>query len=81
LAIDGGDPLPHGVGDTRIRNQQVFRLLDPQGLIIGQDLDGLPPEAPIDSEAEVVQPNLTLLMSSPGALTEREDAWERIVFL
>jgi hypothetical protein len=38
----------------------VFSLLDPQRLIIDQDLDGLPPEPPIDIEPEVMQPNLVL---------------------
>jgi hypothetical protein len=51
LAIDGGNPPPHGVIDTRIRDQEVFSLLDPQRLIIDQDLDGLPPETPIDAPA------------------------------
>ena len=72
LAIDGRDPPPYGVIDTRIRDQEVLGLLDPQRLVIDQDLDGLPPESPIDIEAEVVQPNLTVLAHRPGALTELE---------
>ena len=54
----------------------MLGLLDPQRLIIDQDLDGLPPEPPIDIEAEVVQPNLTVLAYRPGALTEPENALE-----
>ena len=75
-AIDGRDPPLHGVIDTRIRHQEVFSLLDPQRLIIDQDLNGLPPEPPIDREAEVVQPNLSILAHRSGALTEPEDALE-----
>jgi hypothetical protein len=58
LAVDGRDPPPHGVIDTRIQAQEVFSLLDPQCLIIDQNLDSLAPEPPVDIEAEVVQPNL-----------------------
>jgi hypothetical protein len=59
----------------------VCRRLDPHRLIIDQDLGGLPPEAPIDREPEVVPPNLAILALSPGGLTEREDALERRVFM
>jgi hypothetical protein len=52
VAIDRGDPPPHGVIDTRIRHQEGVRLLDPPRLIIDQALDGLPPEPPIAREAE-----------------------------
>jgi hypothetical protein len=44
----------------------VLGLLDPYGLVIDQHLDGLPPEDPIDIEAEVVQPNLPILAHSSG---------------
>ena len=57
LAIDGGDPPPHGVIDTRRQDRQVFRRLEPHRLSIDQDLGGLPPEAPIDRAPEVVPPN------------------------
>jgi hypothetical protein len=61
MAIDRGDPPPYGVIDARVRDQEVVSLLDPQRLIIDQHLNGLPPEPPIDIEAEVVQPNLPIL--------------------
>jgi hypothetical protein len=76
VAIDGRDPPPYGVRDTRRRHQEVFRLLDSQGLIIDQPFDGLSPEPPIDIEAEIVQPNLSILAYRPGALSEPEDALE-----
>jgi hypothetical protein len=61
LAVDGRDPPPHGVIDTWVRDQEVFSLLDPQCLIIDEDLDGLPPKPPIDIEAEVVHLDLPCL--------------------
>ena len=81
LAIDGGDPPPHGVIDTRLQDRQVFRRLEPHRLSIDQDLGGLPPEAPIDRAPEVVPPNLPILALSPGVLTAREDALESIVLM
>jgi hypothetical protein len=81
VAPDGGDPPPHGVIDTRLRDQQVFRRLEPHRLSIDQDLGGLPPEAPIDRAPEVVPPHLTIVALSPGVLTAREDALESIVLM
>ncbi len=40
-----GDPTPRRVVDTGIGHQQVLSVLDPQGLIVDQDRDGLPPQA------------------------------------
>jgi hypothetical protein len=74
VAIDRADPPPHGIIDARVRDQQVVSLFDPQRLVIDQHLNGLPPEPPIDIEADVVQPNLPLLAHCSGALTEPEDA-------
>ncbi len=76
LAINRGDPPPYGVIDTRIGHQEVVSLLDAQRLIIDQHLNSLPPEPPIDIEAEVVHPNLPILAHCSGALTEPEDALE-----
>jgi hypothetical protein len=76
LGIDGRDPPLGRVLDTRIRGRQVLGLLDPHGLVIDEDLDGLPPEDPIDIGAEVVQPNPAILAYRHGVLPEPEDALE-----
>lgn len=81
VAPDGGDPPPHGVIDTRLRDQQVCRRLEPHRLILDPDLGGLPPEAPIDRAPEVVPPNLTIVAPNPGVLTARENALESIVLM
>ena len=81
MAPDGGDPPPHGVIDTRIRDQQVCRRLEPHRLILDPDLGGLPPEAPIDRAPDVVPPKLPIVAPSPGVLTAREDALESIVLM
>ena len=73
LLIHGGDPALPGVIDAGIGHQQVLRLLDPHRLIIDQHLDGLPPEALIHIDPEVVEPNLALLAHLAGQLAEAED--------
>jgi hypothetical protein len=74
------DPTPPRVIDTGIGHQQVLSVLDPQGLIVDQDRDGLPPEDPIHIDPEVVQSNLTLLAHLAPELAKPEDASETARF-
>jgi hypothetical protein len=76
LAVDRDDPPPDGVIDTRICDEEVFSVLDPQRLIVDQDRDRLPPQDPIPREPEVVQANLTGLAHPARQLAEAEDALE-----
>ena len=54
----------------------MIRPLDPYGIVIDQHLDRVSPESGVDSEAEVMQPNVTRLPDQACQLPESEEAPE-----
>jgi hypothetical protein len=54
----------------------VLRPLDPYGIVIDQHLYRVSPEAGVDSQAEVVQPNVARLPDQACQLPESEEAPE-----
>src|SRR5919197_6113560 len=52
----------------------MLGLLDPHGIIIDEDVNGLPPKALIHREAAVMEPNVTIGAHGARALPEPEGA-------
>lgn len=52
----------------------MIPLLDPYGIVVDQNLHGLPPEPRIDIQAEVVESNVARLPDQAGQLPEAEEA-------
>ena len=73
LRVDRADPSLRRIIQAWIEHEKLLRLLNPYGIIIYQDLDGLCPEGPIHIQAEVVKSNVPILANLTGELTEPED--------
>jgi len=73
LRVDREDPSLRRIIEAWIEHEKLLRLLNPYGIIIYQDLDGLCPEGPIHIQAEVVKPNVPILAHLTGQLAEPED--------
>jgi hypothetical protein len=78
--VDAGDPPLPGIVDTGVGDQQAIGLLDPYGVIVDEDVHGLPPEALIHREAEVVQPDVTIGAYHARAVPEPEGALQATRF-
>jgi hypothetical protein len=76
----GGDPALRRVVDPGLGHQQVISVLEPYHLIVAQDRDGLPPEAPIHIGPEVVRANLPMRAHLARQLAEPEDPPEAARF-
>ena len=72
--VNAGDPPPPGIVDARIRHQQVLGLLDPHGIIIDEDVNGVAPEALIHIHPKVMQPNVAIGAHDAPAVPEPEGA-------
>jgi hypothetical protein len=59
--------------ETWIDHDQVLRVLDPHGVIIDEDLNGLGSQGLLSIHAEVVEPNLPILADLAGPLAKPED--------
>ena len=51
--VNAGDPPPPGIVDARVRHPQGLGLLDPHGIIIDEDVNGVAPEALIHLQPKV----------------------------
>jgi hypothetical protein len=71
--IDGRDPLLLGVIATGVGHEHVLGPLNPEHIIIDQDLDRVSPELPIDVDAKVVEANVAMSAHATGDVAEAED--------
>jgi hypothetical protein len=71
--IDDRDPLLLGVIATGVGHEHVLGPLNPEHIIIDQDLDRVSPELPIDVDAKVVEANVAMSAHATGDVAEAED--------
>ena len=65
-----GDAALPRVIDTRIRHHDVLPLLNAHHIVIHPDLHRVAPQALIDIEAKIVEPNLAVLPDGPRQLAQ-----------
>jgi hypothetical protein len=68
--IDIYDPALSWIIHTRIGHHYLLSLLNPHHIVIHPDLHPVAPQALIDIEAKIVEPNLTILPDGPRQLAE-----------
>jgi hypothetical protein len=76
LRVDRHDPPLRRIVEARIEHEELLRVLDPQGVIIEQDFDGLGPESAIHIQTEVVEPDLPILAYLARQLAEPKNPAE-----
>jgi hypothetical protein len=72
-AIHGGDPTLPGVIDAGIGYPEGLRRLDPDLLILQEDVDALSGAPVVHIQATGVEPNLALPAHLVGSLAEAEN--------